>query len=311
MPGIFTHYAFALDVEKRVDDLAGCTPDERDAFRLGSQGPDPLFFAAAGFANPAFLTLGTKMHKEQTDRLLKAVSHAWRIIAKRDQGIARSYSLGFMCHYLLDSSVHPLVYAQQYAYCDAQVAGLDAKCSKEVHATIEMEFDEVMITRIWDAKKARDIAGECLKASGRVLDVVSRLYAIACATTYNLAVPREHFTKSVKGYRVAERFIDKAKQNGTLPQHLPFDAAHFFPWMRALGHSFAGLEQSDFFNEEHWEFEHPFCEGVVNASFDELFEGALTRACKVLPVYLDADLDDKAIHELTGGLNFDGAPSAI
>ena len=47
------------------------------------------------------------------------------------------YLLGFLCHYLLDSTVHPLVYANQYALCDAGIDGLSREDGSEVHAVIE------------------------------------------------------------------------------------------------------------------------------------------------------------------------------
>ncbi len=45
MPALITHDAFGRDVYGRLHAFVGGTRDEADAFLLGNQGPDPLFYA--------------------------------------------------------------------------------------------------------------------------------------------------------------------------------------------------------------------------------------------------------------------------
>ena len=46
MPAIIAHDLFAKDVYHEVFESVGGSRDEAEAFLLGGQGPDPLFFAA-------------------------------------------------------------------------------------------------------------------------------------------------------------------------------------------------------------------------------------------------------------------------
>ena len=44
MPAIITHDLFAKDIYGTAFESIGGTRDEAEAFLLGNQGPDPLFF---------------------------------------------------------------------------------------------------------------------------------------------------------------------------------------------------------------------------------------------------------------------------
>jgi len=71
VPAIITHDLFAQGV---IDDVRTILPlstaDERDAFLLGSQGPDPLFFLVADPLMRRFASMGDTMHHSRPARLL-------------------------------------------------------------------------------------------------------------------------------------------------------------------------------------------------------------------------------------------------
>ena len=46
MPAIITHDLFGKDVYGKTFDTIGGSRDAAEAFLLGNQGPDPLFFVA-------------------------------------------------------------------------------------------------------------------------------------------------------------------------------------------------------------------------------------------------------------------------
>lgn len=55
------------------------------------------------------------MHSEKTDELFAALSRAVRDLSGDAQEIAAAYFYGFVCHYALDSQIHPYVYCRQGA----------------------------------------------------------------------------------------------------------------------------------------------------------------------------------------------------
>ena len=74
MPSVLTHDFFGRDVYGAVGtELGFTTTDEMDAFLLGNQGPDPLFYLVL---NPLFdksSHVGTLMHDEKPTELLLAM----------------------------------------------------------------------------------------------------------------------------------------------------------------------------------------------------------------------------------------------
>lgn len=85
--------------------IAGYTPRDMDSFIMGANGPDPLF--CYQMYNPVrkhnLSRLGTLMHNEKTGLFLK---NLFRLAATDSQ---KDYCLGFLCHYSLDSTLHPYV----------------------------------------------------------------------------------------------------------------------------------------------------------------------------------------------------------
>lgn len=65
---------------------------------------------------------------------------------RRTAPSGRAYALGFLGHYVLDSTMHPLVYFHEFQLCDAGEPGLSRADGNEVHAVIESEYDEMVLT---------------------------------------------------------------------------------------------------------------------------------------------------------------------
>ena len=65
MPAILTHDFFGRDFYAANNALIGESPDARDAFLLGNQGPDPLFYLVAAPDMKAFTSLGSNMHHDR------------------------------------------------------------------------------------------------------------------------------------------------------------------------------------------------------------------------------------------------------
>ena len=145
MPALITHDTFGRDVYDRRHSFIGGTRDEADAFLLGNQGPDPLFYSVLSPRLHAVHRLGNRMHNEKPSELLEAFKQSLFVLKEGERGIGRAYALGFLCHYLLDSTMHPFVFFQEYQACDAGEPGLDRSHGSEVHGVIESEFDELVL----------------------------------------------------------------------------------------------------------------------------------------------------------------------
>lgn len=107
MPEGYTHVKYA----NRAATLAGLDIQNKGAFALGANGPDPLFFYQSWLPpenrKPDLHPLGEQMHMEQTGAFLKALLRNAHTRTQWD------YVLGFLCHYGMDSTLHPFVEAMR------------------------------------------------------------------------------------------------------------------------------------------------------------------------------------------------------
>ena len=87
--------------------------------------------------------LGNRMHSEKTDELFAALSRAVRDLSGDAQEIAAAYFYGFVCHYALDSEIHPYVYCRQVQFC-TENPKLSASA---VHSRIESDIDYLLYER--------------------------------------------------------------------------------------------------------------------------------------------------------------------
>lgn len=96
MPDIIVHASMAREVLNRCGIQLNT-----DRFYLGCYGPDPflMYHFTGGFRKRVYL-LGSTMHETRTGDFLIELTKASADL---------SYVAGFLCHYALDSTMHPLV----------------------------------------------------------------------------------------------------------------------------------------------------------------------------------------------------------
>lgn len=303
MPGIVTHYMFGIDVHESLAETIGEASADFDAFLLGNQGPDPFFYLMATPWERELRRIGQTMHRRKVPELLSSLHD------RLEDGPCKAYALGFLCHYLLDSTVHPLVYAQQHAICAAGVEGLSGEWAQRVvHATIETEIDECILTSRLDATAATLPPHKTmLLCNDMTLEEVSRGYSKVLWETYGLSAPESVFSTAVNLYRLAQQALD-SKSNGLRRRFDYLDWAGM-PSKYALALSLRSEPRSytPFANDDHASWENPYADGLsVSESFDELYACAFTRAIERLPVYADPSFDLDSCRELVGNVNFLG-----
>ncbi|MDO5142034.1 MAG: zinc dependent phospholipase C family protein [Eubacteriales bacterium] len=112
-------------------------------FFWGCQGPDPLFYRKIWLGSPLH-ALGNRMHSEHTDALFAALAQGVHSLSGDARDSAAAYFYGFLCHYALDSELHPYVYCRQQQLC-----ATDAKLSASaVHCQIESDIDYLLHERL-------------------------------------------------------------------------------------------------------------------------------------------------------------------
>ncbi|MCD8316472.1 MAG: peptidase [Eggerthellaceae bacterium] len=307
MPAIITHDTFGQDVYNALYTFIGGSKSDAEAFMLGNQGPDPLFFLVLSPRYAKYSKLGQMMHRTNPAELLVCFKDAELTVAPAKRQIARAYVLGFLCHYLLDSSLHPFIYAQEYALCGAGVEGLDASAEHEVHAVIESELDELMLTtKRFETLDTFNPAHKILRASEDVLDIISSLYCYVAIELFEVIIPPDTFKRAVRDYR---RYLELLYSPKGIKRDLLGRAETLIrphSYLKAMSYRNIELTHSEFENSDHLPWTDPDTGCVSTASFKDLYDEAFAKAVSYLFVMDSDTFDLNAAHALTGDVNFSG-----
>ncbi len=313
MPAILTHDFFGNDALSTVSSQVSLmSKDAHDAFLLGNQGPDPLFYLAADPRISASCRVGDLMHHARPAKLLCSLRDALSMLTKAERPVGEAYAAGFLCHYLLDTTMHPLVYAKEYELCDAGIDGLDRSDGPRVHAEVERDLDEMVLYE----KRHETVASyrpyrEVLRASDATLAIIDKLYFYMNLWTYNRTLELDTYTHAVKAFRFVQRAFYSPK--GRLATALSTIEGLFvkrmrYSLVRSMSHRNRASDESPFANKEHLAWTNPFTGEQSTESFWDLYEEALEQVFDAEQLFFSDGFDEAAAERLTGNRNFSGMP---
>lgn len=309
MPSLIVHDLFGRDLNDRLPDLVE-GGDTLDAFLLGNQGPDVIFYARAVPSLRAWKRFGSDMHRQKTAELIAGLAASLSILEGEDRNIGRAYMLGFLGHYALDSTVHPLVYHHQFALCSAGIEGLDEGAGSEVHAIIETDFDEMALhVKLGETTATFDPSRRILQARQHTIDVISSMFVYVALTVYGQIVPKDMFTRCLVAYRSIQRLVytnsGVKRKILTSVEKIFRDHSIYDAWAhRPIAH-----DVSLFDNRDHEVWENPFTSKMSMASFWDLYDEALDKMVSWIPIVDAANFDLAAARAIVQGFDFSGRPS--
>ena len=310
MPAIITHDFFGRDVYDALFQTIGGSRDEADAFLLGNQGPDPLFYAVASLRITQYHKLGNTMHSRKPAELLAALKDSLGVLDPEEKPLGRAYALGFLCHYALDSTMHPLVYCNEYALCDAGEPGLTRDDGSEVHGVIESEFDEmVLFVKRGDTIATFNPSREILHASPFVLRAVSKMYAYLALNVYGEIVPSNLFDLSVRCFRRVQAlfYSPSGMKRDVIGRVERVMRPHSF--YQSMSHRAIESTESVFANHERAPWTNPFTGDVRTTGFWDLYDQAQYKAKNLIAAFDQPVFTAERTRELTGELDFSGRPT--
>lgn len=131
MPTTYTHHIFgALVYQKLPEKLKTEIHRERMLYEIGLHGPDILFYYRP-FQKNKVNGLGHAMHREEACGFFQHAKEKYQ--ETKDEALL-VYLCGFICHFMLDSTCHPIV--SKYM----ERAGSS-------HAEIETDLDRVLMEK--------------------------------------------------------------------------------------------------------------------------------------------------------------------
>ena len=302
MPALIAHCLFG-------EEALGALPagiiegeDQRSAFIVGTQGPDPMFFRWGGVLSNtrACMTMGKRLHGERMTSaftwLRDGVSH----LPAADAGIGRAFALGMLAHYALDRTAHPFIYAQQYKVVDLSDDLADAE--GEVHALEEAEIDVAMLWRM------RGLSCDVLKPVS-VLDCPESVEVVAGALvshmvrrTFGEEFGASWYGQCLTDMRRVYQVIEPAGSAGANLVGTLERGVRSHSRVQALAHRIVSDGESPWMNDGHEQWFDPFTGAPSNDSFEDLF----ARALEEWPAMAHAFIDGGDLAAMTGHRDYEG-----
>jgi hypothetical protein len=201
MADFLTHILMSDDVLERIESrrvLEGIQK-HRALYRLGAQGPDPLFFYNffPGGGKGQLNELGHTMHRQRTGDFLKmGFSRLQDLSWDQEWMELAAYLSGFICHYTLDRMIHPYV-------CWAErnwIWSVDGLFVRTTHHAVEMSLDVLF----W---KERRLSRACKVKTRKLVDIgrnwpasVEGFLLDAFATIYRVRTDRKGLAKVLRDF---------------------------------------------------------------------------------------------------------------
>lgn len=297
MPSMLTHHLFGQKVLQKYGRAFEEKIDTQDAFIMGCQGPDPFFFAALGPRPKDYLRFGQLLHGTNVTQSFDSMFRYAGEAPGEEREILCAYLTGYLCHYSLDRTAHPYIYAVQYEEC--KKLGLD-RDKAHIHMRLETVIDSLLTEQYENPNKL-------LPRNKKVCLTISGMYQNTAAEIYGLGLSKRCFWRAIRCTRMLERFL-KSKR-GVKRSFLVRVERLFckYSMYDAMSHSrgLKGLE--DPLNLQKREWISPADNKVRTETFHELFSEGLERAVETIRLLQKG----VSAAEITGGIGFDGTEETI
>jgi hypothetical protein len=145
MGDFLTHVVQAERVLERIESrrVVDGIRSNMKLFRLGAQGPDPLFFhhCFPGDGKGSLVAVGTQLHLLRTGTFLV---HGFRQLSPVSWNAGwiqlASYLTGFVCHFCADRFLHPYVNAMEHNWAWSR----DGLPARTTHGEMETMLDVIL-----------------------------------------------------------------------------------------------------------------------------------------------------------------------
>lgn len=270
MPAATTHVEMAKDVLRTTPELEYVISNKQ-MFFLGSQGPDLLFFNRASILPGTTKPYGNLMHVSK----VKEVIAYFERYTKTNPSL-KSYFLGYLCHYCLDSMAHPLVYGVSHALHK------DGGASEgEIHVALESDIDVWILSQRARSIEDYDVYNY-LKVSHEDRNMLAEMYHNMFKDIFHIDLSENHLRRSIDDVSLYTRVLAPNKLKTTLfytIEKIIMKGSHAITAMMLS----EDKQPQTILNLDHKTYTMPWDENeTINLSFPELYGKAVLKAQRIL-----------------------------
>lgn len=262
MPDIYMHSRLAMDViaelNKEVD---------KDIVKVAAQGPDPLYYNVFSKQGNTYKEYADRLHDTDTRSLMIDLT---RYTLQHLTKETYSYLIGFICHYALDTTVHPYVYYHVGIYdknnpSTKQYQGLHLRFERSIDAQMIIDEQHIKPHKINLTKTyftLKELPKEVNQMLGSVLN-----------KKFDISNGEQLFKESVHAmYNVINRInTDRTGIKKAIYKIVDFVSKSDDMFLQDLSFFHRDLSY-DFLNKQHRTWYHPITNQPFQSSVEELYD---------------------------------------
>lgn len=273
MPDIYMHSKMALEVSKEFT-----SEIDYDVLTLASQGPDPLYFNVFSKQNRQICyEYADHFHETDTkDLMIKLTRYTKQNLNKETY----SYLFGFICHYALDTMVHPYIYYNTGIY-DQNIK--ETKQYRGLHLKFERSIDACLIKVDHNIPPHKLDLTEKYFTLTEPSEEIKKMMGYIINDRFKIENGSDLFTESAKSmYKIIEKNItDKTGIKKQLYKLIDVFTKAKEINLQDLSFYHRNLE-FDFLNNEKRIWHHPVTNEPHNESILELYDQAKNFAIDLI-----------------------------
>ncbi len=309
MPALITHYLCGNKMLEFVDDkhTSSFIENCRNAFNLGTQGPDILFYYGAWpwTKSMGIPESGERLHNEKTGAFMKEALMYAKAADKASKGTLTAYLCGYVCHYILDCHTHPYIFYKTGFVREGESYTPKYTC---YHRRFESELDVLMLERELGKTPPRFNASQQIRIPAQAIAAIGKMYSDLFARVYGENLAEVTVCRAVNdiadiasalkdstGFK--KLLVEKAEKLLNKP---PLFSSMILPLKINKG--------KDILNLQHSTWHLPWDQASsLTDSFPEMFEAAAREAsslCVEIIRYIYADIGIEKVLGLIGNRSF-------
>ena len=289
MPATYTHHLFTKDVYKSLNKNIQDKIDI-NIFDLFGKSFDALFFYKP--------QLGSYMHTNCANLYFANIIKYLRENKKINDKELLSYLYGSICHYVLDSTVHPFVY-----YYSGKYEKKNKKTHKYRgnHDYLEMMIDAIMHKErnkkaIYKNHVGREVFPK-ISFKPELFKIIDYVYF----NTFNVKKGSKIYYKSYKRFKFCYKYLMSSRFGIKKKFYIIFDKLHILKSLKLQYFCYyVHKEDRNVLNLEHKKWYYPVDKKIsFHYSFYDLYDVAIIKAIKIISLIDGAlDKDDKTIKKV-------------
>lgn len=229
MPGLITNYLFGERTFQSLSpnylkEIIRCNPN---AYRMGLQGPDIFFYYLSYYMRIRKNNICNVLHEKNTGAFLDDMIEYAMILDTEEREVCLAYISGFLCHYALDTHVHPY-----FRYrVDADL--LDHPERQNIsfyYQRLETLMDTLLLKRLNHMEPSQLNLEALVSLNKKERKIIADCLVYALRTTYHYRISRKTILKVIRSVRSTCIFLQsnpllKQRLLRTIDKRLPFTPA--------------------------------------------------------------------------------------